>query len=193
MIYRAYASRKEITDFPINGVDTDTIYGGNTLLWEKDKQIITFSNTIGFGSPNAGTKYATVHGNKIIGYGHRIEVTGTGSVKTSGYGNISNGILKYNIFVRSDSTPVIKQSYIEALLFSSGKLLQFEDVPAQLKKVEDNIYSLTGDYTTLLKLSGNDDSGKLIGNTLTGGLGEYYIYFGMYGYTIDDAINYIKK
>lgn len=36
MIYRAFANGKEITDFPISGVDTNAIYGGNTLLWEKE-------------------------------------------------------------------------------------------------------------------------------------------------------------
>lgn len=36
MIYRAFANGKEITDFPISGVNTNAIYGGNTLLWEKE-------------------------------------------------------------------------------------------------------------------------------------------------------------
>ena len=192
--YAAFANRQEIEDFPINGVNTDEIYGGDTLLWKKNDEIFTLSNTVGFGSPNNNTKYATVNGYKVIGYGHHIEMSVTGSErKTSAYGNISNGILKYNIFVRSNSKPVIKQSYIQALMFSSEKLLQLEDIPAQFKKVEDNIYSLTGDYETLLTLSPKDDSGKLIGNTLTSGMGENYVYFGMYGFTINDAINYIKK
>lgn len=34
-IYRAYANGKEITDFPINGVETKEIWGGDTLLWKK--------------------------------------------------------------------------------------------------------------------------------------------------------------
>ena len=79
------------------------------------------------------------------------------------------------------------------MLFSTEKLVQFEDMSVEFKKVEDNIYSLTGDYETLLTLSPKDDSGKLIGNTLTSGMGENYVYFGMYGFTINDAINYIKK
>lgn len=33
--YAAFANRQEIEDFPINGVDTDAIYGGNVLFWRK--------------------------------------------------------------------------------------------------------------------------------------------------------------
>lgn len=33
--YAAFANRQEIEDFPINGVNTDKIYGGDTLLWKK--------------------------------------------------------------------------------------------------------------------------------------------------------------
>ena len=36
MIYRAFANGEEITDFPISGVDTNAIYGGDVLLWKKD-------------------------------------------------------------------------------------------------------------------------------------------------------------
>ena len=36
MIYRAFANGKEITDFPILGVNTNAIYGGDTLLWKKE-------------------------------------------------------------------------------------------------------------------------------------------------------------
>jgi hypothetical protein len=194
MIYKAFLNRQEITGFPVNGVETDEIWGGDTLLWKKNDEIFTLSNTVGFGSPNSNTKYVTVNGYKVIGYGHHIEMSVTGSErKTSAYGNISNGILKYNIFVRSNSKPVITQNCIEAMLFSTEKLVQFEDMSVEFKKVEDNIYSLTGDYETLLTLSPKDDSGKLIGNTLTSGMGENYVYFGMYGFTINDAINYIKK
>lgn len=35
MIYKAFLNRQEIEDFPINGVNTDEIYGGDTLLWKK--------------------------------------------------------------------------------------------------------------------------------------------------------------
>lgn len=39
MKYRAYANGQEITEFPINGTNTNEIWGGNTLLWKKeDKQ-----------------------------------------------------------------------------------------------------------------------------------------------------------
>lgn len=34
-IYRAYANGEEITDFPVNGVNTKEIWGGDTLLWKK--------------------------------------------------------------------------------------------------------------------------------------------------------------
>lgn len=37
MIYRVYANRQEITSFPVNGVETDEIWGGDTLLWKKEK------------------------------------------------------------------------------------------------------------------------------------------------------------
>lgn len=36
MIYRAFANGKEITDFPISGVNTAAVYGGDTLLWKKE-------------------------------------------------------------------------------------------------------------------------------------------------------------
>lgn len=194
MIYKAFLNRQEITGFPVDGVETDEIWGGDTLLWKKNDEIFTLRNTVGFGSPNNNTKYVTVNGYKVITYGHHIEMSVTGSKrKTSAYGNISSGILRYNIFVRSNSKPVITQNCIQAMLFSTEKLVQFEDMSVEFKKVEDNIYSLTGDYETLLTLSPKDDSGKLIGNTLTLGMGENYVYFGMYGFTINDAINYIKK
>lgn len=35
MIYKAFLNGKEVSDFPINGIDTDEVYGGNTLLWQK--------------------------------------------------------------------------------------------------------------------------------------------------------------
>lgn len=37
-IYRAYANREEITGFPINGVETQEIWGGDTLLWKKQEE-----------------------------------------------------------------------------------------------------------------------------------------------------------
>lgn len=37
MIYRAYANRREITSFPVNGVETDEIWGGDILLWKKNQ------------------------------------------------------------------------------------------------------------------------------------------------------------
>ena len=37
--YAAFANRQEIEDFPINGVNTDEIYGGDTLLWKKDDSL----------------------------------------------------------------------------------------------------------------------------------------------------------
>ena len=97
------------------------------------------------------------------------------------------------MYVRSDSKPVLNESCVKSVLFSTMKEIQFEDIPVQLKKVEDNIYSLTGDYKTLLKFSGYDDSGKSIGKVFTQGAYENHVYFAMYGYTIDDAINYLKK
>lgn len=193
MIYRAYLNQQEITSFFLDGVETDEIWGGNTLLWKKEQPQIPFSNSIGFGSPNLNKVYVTVHGNKIISYSHYISGMASGKVKTAGYGNISNGILEYNLYVRSDSKPILNESFVKSVLFSTMKEIQFEDIPVQLKKVEDNIYSLTGDYKTLLKFSGYDDSGKTIGKTLTQGSFQNYVFFAMYGYTIDDAINYLKK
>lgn len=38
MIYKAFLGKQEITDFPINGVDTSKIYGGDKLLWEKQEE-----------------------------------------------------------------------------------------------------------------------------------------------------------
>lgn len=38
-IYRAYANGEEITDFPINGVETQEIWGGDTLLWKKGETV----------------------------------------------------------------------------------------------------------------------------------------------------------
>lgn len=35
MIYRAFLNRQEITGFPVDGIETDEIYGGNTLFWKK--------------------------------------------------------------------------------------------------------------------------------------------------------------
>lgn len=193
MIYKAFLNRQEITGFPVKGKETSEIWGGNTLLWKKEQPQIPFSNSIGFGSPNPNKIYVTVHGNKIISYSHYISGMGSGKVKTAGYGNISNGILEYNLYVRSDSKPILNESCIKSVLFSTMKEIQFEDIPVQLKKVEDNIYSLTGDYKTLLNFSGYDDSGKTIGKTLTQGSSQNYVFFAMYGYTIDDAINYLKK
>lgn len=38
MRYRAFANGQEITEFPINGVNTDEIWGGDTLLWKKSNE-----------------------------------------------------------------------------------------------------------------------------------------------------------
>lgn len=38
-IYRAFANGEEITGFPINGVETKEIWGGDTLLWKKQGAI----------------------------------------------------------------------------------------------------------------------------------------------------------
>lgn len=35
MIYRAYLNQQEITSFFLDGVETDEIWGGSTLLWQK--------------------------------------------------------------------------------------------------------------------------------------------------------------
>lgn len=40
MIYKAFLNRQEITGFPVNGKETTEIYGGNTLLWKKKKEVI---------------------------------------------------------------------------------------------------------------------------------------------------------
>ena len=39
MIYKAFLNRQEITGFPVKGKDVSKIYGGNILLWEKEKKI----------------------------------------------------------------------------------------------------------------------------------------------------------
>ena len=40
MIYKAFLNRQEITGFPVNGIETTEIYGGDTLLWRKEKEEI---------------------------------------------------------------------------------------------------------------------------------------------------------
>lgn len=40
MIYKAFLNRQEITGFPVKGKDTKEIWGGNTLLWRKDDDIV---------------------------------------------------------------------------------------------------------------------------------------------------------
>lgn len=40
MIYKAFLNRQEITGFPVNGIETTEIYGGDTLLWRKKKEEI---------------------------------------------------------------------------------------------------------------------------------------------------------
>lgn len=35
MIYKAFLNRQEITGFPVNGIETTEIYGGDTLLWKR--------------------------------------------------------------------------------------------------------------------------------------------------------------
>lgn len=37
MIYKAFLNRQEITGFPVKGKETSEIWGGNTLLWKKEK------------------------------------------------------------------------------------------------------------------------------------------------------------
>jgi hypothetical protein len=44
MIYKAFLNRQEITGFPVKGKDTKEIWGGNTLLWRKEKrEVLTVS------------------------------------------------------------------------------------------------------------------------------------------------------
>lgn len=43
MIYKAFLNRQEITEFPVKGKDVSKIYGGNTLLWEKEQIKEAFS------------------------------------------------------------------------------------------------------------------------------------------------------
>lgn len=71
MIYRAFANGKEITDFPISGVDTNAIYGGNTLLWEKE----------------SGGMFSGWYVGNVIHCGQRslLSLTATGAGKGSSY------------------------------------------------------------------------------------------------------------
>lgn len=39
MIYKAFLNRQEITGFPVNGIETTEIYGGDTLLWKKGETL----------------------------------------------------------------------------------------------------------------------------------------------------------
>lgn len=49
-IYRAYANGEEITSFPVNGVETEEIWGGDTLLWKKENaSSTTFELTVSDG------------------------------------------------------------------------------------------------------------------------------------------------
>lgn len=38
MIYKAFLNRQEITGFPVKGVETDEIWGGDVLFWKKVKK-----------------------------------------------------------------------------------------------------------------------------------------------------------
>ena len=71
MIYRAFANGKEITDFPILGVNPNAIYGGDTLLWEKEN----------------GGMFSGWHGRNVIHCGQRslLSLTATGAGKGSPY------------------------------------------------------------------------------------------------------------
>lgn len=39
MIYKAFLNRQEITGFPVKGVETDEIWGGDVLFWKKSEEV----------------------------------------------------------------------------------------------------------------------------------------------------------
>lgn len=201
-IYRAYCGDKEITDFYIGGKQTKQIWGGNTLLWEKG----VLDNPISLG-PAVGKKYQNDYviykGNSIVSYAEGIYINSSANGRMSGYGEMdSNGVIHYNIFVKSSAHPIITEIKATCEKKTNGKT-EFVIFPLDrnysFKKIKnsDNIYSLTGDYTNSVELSEKDDSGQVIGSKLkmlgsiSAGYAEFF--YKEYNKTLNDALNFLKK
>lgn len=90
MIYRAYANRQEITEFPVNGVNTDEIWGGEVLLWKKQQGEygeFECEFTSGYGA-----RFGVRGENVEITWKRSLDETNSAFISTKKYGDSLSGI-----------------------------------------------------------------------------------------------------
>ena len=80
MRYKAFLNRREVANFPVSGIDTEEVYGGDMLLWERvPTETFRFrldpgiASTFGVSGEHVTIKFEDKYGNvKTIDYKNRL-------------------------------------------------------------------------------------------------------------------------
>lgn len=176
-IYRAYANGKEITDFPINGVETKEIWGGDTLLWKKKEDERTFSVTLYCTYPTSAFNTASgldtdFMSDKVFHYNVYIEITG--SLYSDNYGNRyswayyykyhEEGFLEFQLILKAKSVSGFNIYKYVANDTRKQPNTEKKEVILQnynLRKTNDGLYTINGTYNPVF-LDDKDKNGKYL-------------------------------
>ena len=208
MIYKAFLNRQEIEDFPINGVNTDEIYGGDTLLWKKEEQGVELKVTFFLTYPTS--KFNTASGLKtsfmderVFHYNTYLDVTCTPYINSSRryyscayyYKYRDEGFMEFQFLLRAKSV-----SKLEFYTYVSNDTRKHPDETIKqvvlqrykLVQVEDEIYTINGTYEPIFL-----DAKDVNGQYLVKGFGVKSFATGgidIKGFKdINEAVNFLKN
>lgn len=176
MIYRAYANGEEITGFPINGVETKEIWGGDTLLWKKSEDEKTFSTTLFCTYPTSIFNTASgldtnFMSDRVFHYNVYIEIMCSAYHNSSGrvswayyYKYRDEGFLELQLILKAKS--VSKFNIYKYVTNDTRRQpdTEYKKVILQnynLKKASDGLYTLNGTYEPVL-LNDKDKNGEYL-------------------------------
>lgn len=179
MKYRAFANGQEITEFPINGVNTDEIWGGDTLLWKKEQQgrelrvtfFLTYPTSAFNTAPGLKTSFMD---EKVYHYNTYLDVICTPYINPDSfmyayswayyYKYREEGFIEFQVILRAKSV-----SKTEFYTYVSNDIRKhpeetYKKVTLQtykLGKVEDEIYMINGTYDPIF-LDAEDVNGQYL-------------------------------
>ena len=209
MIYKAFLNRQEITGFPVNGVETTEIYGGDTLLWKKGEQGRELRVTFFLGYPTSAFNTASglktsFMDERVFHYNTYLDVTCTPYINSSVWGHYSwayyykyrdEGFIEFQFLLRAKSV-----SKLEFYTYVSNDIRKYPNETSKqvvlqtykLGQVEDEIYTINGTYEPIFL-----DAKDVNGQYLVKGFGTKSFATGggaIEGFKdINEAINFLKN
>lgn len=178
MRYRAFANGQEITEFPINGVNTDEIWGGDTLLWKKEQgtelQVTLFCTypTSKFNAASGlDTSFMT---EKVFHYNVYIDVKCTPFTNPDNfiysyswayyYKYREEGFLEFQLLLRAKNVSefnIYKYVANDTRKHPEEEAKQVILQRYELKEAADGLYTINGNYEPV-SLDDKDINGKYL-------------------------------